>query len=67
MNRTFSIIFIVLAVALVGYNVTLIDFKNPFEGDSVIAFIGILASLCAVVLVLIYRTSKKIQQKIGEK
>lgn len=67
MNKTFSIIFIVLAVALVGYNVTLIDFKNPFEGDSVIAFIGILASLCAVVLVLIYRTSKKIQQKIGEK
>ena len=67
MNKTFSIIFIVLAVALVGYNVTLIDFKNPFEGDSVIAFIGILASLCAVVLVLIYRTSEKIQQKIGEK
>lgn len=67
MNKTFSILLIVLAVALIGYNVTLIDYDNPFEGNSVIAFIGILASLCAVVLVLIYRTSKKIQKKIGEK
>jgi hypothetical protein len=26
----------------------LLDFKNPFKGDSVVAFIGIAASFCAV-------------------
>ena len=64
MNKTLSLLFIVIALALVGYNVTLIDYENPFQGDSVIAFIGILAPLCAVLLVLIYRTSRKIQRKI---
>ena len=64
MNKTLTIILIVLALALLAYNVTLIDFENPFEGDSTIAFIGILAPLCAIALLLIFRTSKKIQQKL---
>lgn len=67
MNRTLNIILIVLALALVAYNVTIIDFENPLEGDSVIAFIGILAPLCAILLLLIFRTSKKIQRKINAK
>lgn len=67
MNKTFNIILIVLALALVAYNVTMIDFDSPLEGDSTVAFIGILAPLCAIVLLLVYRTSKKIQQKINGK
>ena len=66
MNRTLSIVLIVLALALIIYNVTLVNFENPLEGNSVIAIIGILASLCAIVLLLIYITSKKIQKKINE-
>lgn len=64
MNKTFSIILIILALALIAYNVTLVDFQNPFEGDSTIALIGIVASLCAVVLLLIFMTSKKIEKKL---
>ncbi len=64
MNKTLSIILIVLAVALIAYNVTLVNFENPLEGNSVIALIGIVASLCAIVLLLIFMTSKKIQDKV---
>ncbi|NNE76096.1 MAG: hypothetical protein HKN31_03390 [Pricia sp.] len=66
MNKTLNIILIVLAIALVAYNVTLVDFENPLEGDSTIALIGIVASLSAIILLLIYRTSKKIQKKIDK-
>ncbi len=66
MNKTLSVILIILAVGLMAYNVTLVDFENPLQGDSTIALIGILASLCAVVLLLIFITSKKIEKKIKE-
>lgn len=66
MNRTLTIILIILALGLIAYNVTLVDFGNPLQGDSIIALIGILASLCAIVLLLIYITSKKIQKKINK-
>ena len=65
MNKTLTIILITMAVLLIAYNVTLVNFENPLEGNSVIALIGIVASLCAIVLLLIYLTSKKIQRKIN--
>lgn len=66
MNKTVTIILIVLAIALIGFNSTMIDFENPFKGDSSVAIIGIIAPICAILLILIYRTSKKIQQKLKE-
>ncbi|MEB8346419.1 hypothetical protein OO010_10195 [Flavobacteriaceae bacterium KMM 6898] len=66
MNKILSIILITLAIALIAYNVTLINFEDPMEGDSIIAIIGIVASLCAVVLLLIFIASKKIQKKVDE-
>ncbi|MFS4466418.1 hypothetical protein [Maribacter sp. 2210JD10-5] len=66
MSRTLSIILMVLALALITYNVTLIDFADPFQGDSIIAMIGIMASLCAVVLLLIFIASKKVQKKVNK-
>jgi uncharacterized membrane protein len=66
MNKKITIIMIVLAVALIVYNVTMVNFENPLEGDSVIALIGIVASLCAIVLLLIFMTSKKIQDRMNK-
>ncbi len=66
MSKPLYIILIIAALALIAYNVTLVDFSNPFEGNSIIAIIGIMASLCAVVLILIFITSKKIQKKIDD-
>jgi uncharacterized protein YneF (UPF0154 family) len=66
MSKTLTIILIVLALLLIAYNTTLVDFNNPLEGNSTIALIGIVAALCAIVLLLIFLTSKKIQKKINE-
>ncbi|NVN16909.1 hypothetical protein GUA46_01040 [Muricauda sp. HICW] len=64
MNRTFALVLIILALGLIAYNVTLVDFENPIQGDSTIALIGIVASLSAIVLMLIFMTSKKIDKKL---
>ena len=66
MNKTLNIILIVISLALIAFNVTLIDFGNPLQGDSTVALIGIFAALCAIVLLLIFRTSKKIQRRLNE-
>jgi uncharacterized membrane protein len=66
MSRTLTIILILSALGLIVYNVTLIDFENPLEGNSIIALIGIMASLCAIVLLLIFMASKKVQKKIED-
>jgi len=67
MNKKISIVLIILALALIAYNTTIIDFSNPLEGNSIIAIIGVLAALCAIVLLLIYITSKRIQEKVEDK
>nr|WP_299343505.1 hypothetical protein [Allomuricauda sp.] len=67
MNKTFIIVLIVFALALIAYNVTMVDFNNPLQGDSTIALICIVASLCAIVLLLIFMTSKKIDKKLKGK
>lgn len=64
MNRTITIILILLAAILIAYNVTILDFDALLVGDSLIAAIGIVASLCAIVLLLIFMTAKKIEEKV---
>lgn len=64
--KIFTSILAVLAIALIGFNITLLDFKHPFEGDSVVALIGIVASFCAVLILLIFRMSKIISEKTKE-
>jgi hypothetical protein len=65
--KIFTNILVILAIALILFNVTLLDFRNPFQGESVVAFIGIAASFCAVMILLIFRISKRIEEKTNEK
>ncbi|MEM1258084.1 MAG: hypothetical protein AAGH81_06115 [Bacteroidota bacterium] len=67
MNKTLLLILLFLALGLAIYNSTLLDFDNPFEGDSLVACIGVLASACAILLLLIFSASKKIEQKVKDK
>ncbi len=60
------LVLIIVALLLIAYNVTLVDFENPFQGNSTIALIGIVASLCAIILLLIFLTSKKIKNKVDK-
>lgn len=62
--KIFTTLLILLAVGLIVFNVTLLDFNNPFEGDSLIAMIGIAAAFCAVLILLIFKMSKKIEEKL---
>lgn len=62
--KIFTTILMVIALGLVVFNLTLLDFDKPFEGDSIVALIGIAASLCAIFILLIFRMSKKIEEKL---
>ncbi|WP_431126642.1 hypothetical protein [Flagellimonas flava] len=66
MNKAFVIVLVILALGLIAFNVTLVDFNDPLQGDSTIALIGIVASLCALLLILIFALSKKIDKKLKE-
>jgi uncharacterized integral membrane protein len=61
--KIFKILLSVIAIVLIIYNLTQVDFNAPFEGDSIVAFITILASMCALVLLQILRISQKIEKK----
>jgi hypothetical protein len=62
--KIFTTILIFIALALIVVNVTMLDFKNPFEGNSMVALIGIAASFCAILILLIFKISKKIEAKL---
>ncbi|AXO81064.1 hypothetical protein DZC78_11940 [Olleya aquimaris] len=61
--KIFTYIVTVLAIALIVYNSTKIDFSALFSNESIVALITILASLCAIALLQILRISKKIEAK----
>ena len=64
--KIFTNILVFLALALIIFNITLLDFSHPFQGDSMVAFVGIGASFCAVLILLIFRMSKKIEEKMND-
>jgi len=61
--KIFTSILIFLAIALIIFNITLLDFGNLLKGDSLVGLIGIVASFCAVFILLIFRMSKIIEEK----
>ncbi len=65
--KIFTNVLVSLALGLILFNISLLDFKHPLEGSSMIAFIGIAASLCAVLILLIFKMSKKIEEKMNDK
>ncbi|MBA4318138.1 MAG: hypothetical protein C0412_07035 [Flavobacterium sp.] len=65
--KLFTNILVVLALGLIVFNITLLDFENPLQGNSMVAFIGIAASICAVLILLIFRMSKNIEEKMNDK
>lgn len=62
--KIFTTALICIAIALIIFNMTLLDFNNPLEGNSMVALIGIVAAFCAVFILLIFKMSKKIDEKI---
>lgn len=61
--KIFTSILVIIAIALIIFNITLLDFDHLFEGNSMVALIGIAASFCAIFILLIFRMSKMIEEK----
>jgi hypothetical protein len=63
--KIFTSLLILIAIGLVIFNLTMIDLNKPFEGNSSIALIGVVASFCAIFILLIFKLSKKIDDKLN--
>ena len=61
--KIFTSILVVLALGLIIFNITLLDFNHLLDGKNSIALIGIVASICAVLILLIFKVSKKIEER----
>lgn len=61
--RIFIYILIAIAIGLIAFNFTLLDFNNLLEGNSLVALIGIVASLCAICILVIFKIAKNIDEK----
>ena len=53
----------VIALGMMVFNVTIIDWDTPLEGNSTVAVIGVLASASALLLLWILLLSLKIRAK----
>ena len=65
--KILTLILSILALGLIIFNATRLNFDALLEGESMIAIITILASLCAIILLQILRTSKQIQDLSKQK
>jgi uncharacterized integral membrane protein len=61
--KIFTYIIIALSLITIVFNATRINFEKPFEGESTIAIIGIVASFCAVLIVTLFMVAKKVVEQ----
>ncbi|MDP5000911.1 MAG: hypothetical protein NWQ14_09785 [Flavobacterium sp.] len=61
--KIFTYVAIAIALGLIIFNLIQIDYSNPFEGQSTVALIGVVAGICAVLLLVLLRYSKIIVDK----
>ncbi len=64
--KIFTYILVFLALCLIIFNITQLNFNDLFSKESVTALIGIVASFCAVCILLIFKMSKSIESKLKE-
>jgi len=64
--KIFIYILMLLAVIIIIYNATLLNFDDLLEDRSALALIGILSAFCVIVLMAILLTSKAIEKKSGK-
>jgi hypothetical protein len=57
--KILSYILIIIAVLLIIFNISFLDFSNLFEGESLIALSTIVAGLCVIILMLLLQASER--------
>ena len=64
--KILTFIISLIAIGLIGFNLTQVNYEAPFEGTSIVAVITIVASLCVLLMMMILRISKRIEQKVNK-
>jgi hypothetical protein len=64
--KIFTYIAVAISLGLIVFNILQINLSNPFEGNSSIAIIGVIAGVCAILLLFLLRFSKMIVDKTNE-
>lgn len=59
--KLLTIILTIIALVLIAFNATKLDFDRLLEGESFTAVLTIVSALCAIILLQILRLSKKIE------
>jgi len=65
--KIFTYILSIIALGLIIFNLTQIDYNDPLGDKSTVALITILAGLCTILLLAILRISKKIETKVKKR
>lgn len=60
-------VLMIVAILLIGFNLTQIDFSDPFGDKSIVAAITVLAGFCTILLLAILKVSKKIDETVKRK
>ena len=60
--KVFTPVFSIIAVALIIFNTTKLNFDALLDGESFTAIVTIIAAACAIILLQILRISKKIEK-----
>ncbi|MEO0058607.1 MAG: hypothetical protein RLZZ312_254 [Bacteroidota bacterium] len=61
--KIFTNLLIFIAIFMIIFNLTQLDYYNLLSDKNKIAAIGIAASFCAVLILIIFKMSKMIQEK----
>jgi len=65
--RLLTYLLSVLAIVIIVFNISKINFSAPFENESYTAIISALAGGCAILILTILRVVKKIDRTVKEK
>ena len=65
--NTFINVLIIFALVILGINIYQINFLDFTNSSNNVVFIGIIASICAVLILLILKNSKKVVEKLNQK
>ena len=65
--RLLTYLLSVLAIVIIVFNISKINFSAPFENESYTAIITAVAGGCAILILTILRVVKKIDRTVKEK
>lgn len=65
--RILTYLLSMIALGIIGFNLTMVNFSDPFANESYTAIVTALAGGCSILLLTILRIVKKIDKTVKEK